>query len=163
MWHLSCSDVDILIAGFYKVVGYPDGSFLSVKKDATPFVTKRCLDGEIARTYRNDQSFTVEITLAQSSPSNDIFMKFYELDCITRNAKFPVFIKDHRGSTLFLSATSWINTVPDITYSNGIETRTWSIQCLGAIENIGGNDDTSLFDDIVNTITGALPQIAGII
>lgn len=164
VWNLSPSDTNILIAGFHHVTGFPDGTIVNIKKDTSPFTTTRTLDGEVARAYRNDQSFTLSLSIVQSSPSNDILMKLYELDTFTQNAPFPVFVKDNRGSTLFLSVDSWIKDLPAVTIGNGVEIRTWEIQCLNSIINIGGNKDgSSILDDITNIVTGALPGVSGLL
>ncbi len=164
VWNLSPVDTQILIAGFHQITGYPDGTIVSIKKDASPFVTTRTLDGEVARTYRNDQTYTMSLSITQSSPSNDILMKFYELDSFIQNALFPVFIKDLKGTTLFMSGESWIKELPPITISNGMDVRTWEIQCLNSVINIGGNNHSAnILDDVINTITGSLPGLAGLL
>lgn len=160
----SPADVEVLLAGFYKVVGFSKGSFLTLDKDINPFTTKRSSDGVVARTHINDDTFTLSITLAQSSPANDILTKLYEIDALTHTGKFPIFIKDTRGTTLFLSLSSWIEKIPEISMSDSLQTRQWVFRCIQNSFNVGGNDHTSsITQDAVNIITGAIPGISRIL
>lgn len=160
----SPTDVEVLLAGFYKVTGFSKGSFISLKKDVNPFTTKRSSDGIAARTHINDDTFTLSLTLAQSSAANDIFTKLYEVDVATQSAKFPVFIKDNLGTTLFLSLSSWIEQVPDVILSDSLQNRTWVLKCVQNSFNVGGNHHkSSIAGEAVRIITGAIPGVSNIL
>ena len=76
-------DVEIVIAGLHTITGVADGTFVSITKDVEPFETERAMDGSIQRIYKHDEGFKLEITLAQSSPSNNILSALYNMDRIT--------------------------------------------------------------------------------
>jgi len=155
----SPSDVIVSIAGLHTVTGYPDGVFVKIQKDTKPFEKTRAMNGEISRIYSQDDGFRLELTLMQSSPSNNVLSVLYNVDLATRIGKFPVIIKDSKGQTNFISLTTWIEQLPDVTFSNGMELRTWVFGCADATIFVGGNDSTSAVDDAIMLGSEALPLI----
>lgn len=160
-----CPDqVNVLVAGFIPLTGFVDGTFISITKDIMPFTPKRTPDGSIARVHHNDQTYTIVITLHNGSESNDLLTKVWQLDEITRTAKFPLIIKDHSGSDLFFSATSWIESPAQIIKSSKVDERIWTIRSAQAFTNIGSNTDpSSLLEDIFNIATAAIPALERLI
>jgi hypothetical protein len=153
----SPEEVTIIIAGIHTVTALSAGKFVSVRKHLSPFEISRSADGEISRTYRNDQSYTVELTLAQSSPSNNVLSMLQAVDLTTKKGLFPIFIKDGSGTTTFVGTTSWISDVPEISFSTNIEERLWTFHCTQGILNIGGSGDQSLIDSILQNAVNAAP------
>lgn len=156
----SPSDVVISLAGMHTVTGYAGETFIKIIKTARPFEKSRAMNGEISRLYTEDSTYRLELTLMQSSPTNNILSMLYNIDSATRVGKFPLFIRDTRGQTTFLSATTWIEQLPDVTFSNGMEMRTWIFGCADASLNIGGNDATSAVEDALLIGTSLLPVIS---
>lgn len=138
------SDVSITIAGLYSVTGFAEGTFVRISKDTQQTTTTRAMDGTMSRIKSPDTGWKVEITLAQSSSANDVFSTFWNVDKVTGMGKFPLFIKDGSGSTMFMASTAWIEEVPDIIFSNQMETRTWRFAATDVLVNIGGNGDGDL-------------------
>lgn len=136
-------DVNILLAGFYQVGGFTEGSFITISKDIQPYKTTRTADGKVARTFIKDDTYTITLNLASTSPANDILTKIYQVDSLTQYGKFPMFIKDNMGTSLFLAPTCWIKQVPDLEFSTKVTDRTWVIQATQCIPNFGGNEDAS--------------------
>lgn len=160
-----CPDeVNVLVAGFISIDGFVDGTFVEVTKDVMPFSAKRTADGQLARLYNNDQTYTITLTLHCGSPSNDLLTKLWQLDEITQKGKFPMLVKDHSGTDLFFSETTWIETLPSISKSASVDSRTWVLRSSQAQINIGSNQDTSsLIQDIINIGISALPGLEGIL
>lgn len=157
----SPKDVFISLAGLHTISGYADGTFVRITKDMKPFSKVRAMDGEMARMYNEDEGFRVEITIAQSSTSNNVLSAIYNVDAATQMGKFPMFIKDSKGQTSFFAATAWIEMIPEVTFSNQLETRTWTFGCSGAALTIGGNNDTRQIEDgllLGSTGLGVLKQ-----
>lgn len=141
----SPSDVSINVALVHTVTGYPyDNTFIRITQPEPSFSYKRSMDGDIARLARNTDFFFVEITLAQTSTSNDFFQAMFNLDRATLRGKFPVYIKDHKGNSTFFAASCWITQTPDVEYSGGMGTRTWTIHCAQGQNYVGGNDALDL-------------------
>lgn len=155
----SPSDVTITLAGIHAVTGYADGTFVRIKKDIKPFAKVRAMDGEIARQYFDDAGYKVELTLMQSSPTNNILSMLYNVDTVTHMGKIPLFIKDTRGQTSFLAGTAWIEEIPEVTFGAELDTRTWVFGCSDVAMTIGGNEDTSAIEDLLLLGSSTLPLL----
>lgn len=161
LYSYSPEDVTILLLGFIPVEGYIDGTFISINKDIPPFTSGMTADGVQSRVHRISSSYTMRLVISNVSPTNDVLTKLWQIDEITKMGKFPILVKDQLGTSLFFSATSWIESPPSLYYSNRITEREWVIKCAEATINIGGNDDASgLINDLLNTVSSATPQIA---
>ncbi len=152
------NDVTITIAGLYSVTGYAEGTFVRISKDTQQITTTRAMDGTMSRVKSPDTGWKVEITLAQSSPANDIFSVLWNVDKVTGMGKFPMLINDGSGSTMFMAATAWIEELPDVVFSSQMETRTWRFAATDATINIGGNDFGGL-SSILGLGSAALPVL----
>lgn len=165
IWNYNPDSVTVLVAGVIPIDGFVDGTFVSIDKDVLPSVAVRTPDGTVARVMNYDQTYTINITLHNGSESNELLTKLWQLDEITGGkGKYPLLIKDHSGSDLFFSTTTWIEKVPTLAKSSGVDQRTWVMRSAFAAINIGGNGDvSSLLEDITNTITSALPALNGVV
>lgn len=155
----SPSDIVVSLAGMHTVVGYADGTFVRILKEMKPFEKQRSMGGEISRIYSQDDAFKVELSLMQSSGSNNILSMLYNIDIATRVGKFPLIIKDSRGQTNFVALTAWVEQVPDVTFSKNLEVWTWTFGCTEATLMIGGNGDTGLIEDALMIGTASLPLL----
>lgn len=157
-------EVYVVIAGILNAEGFAEGSFINIVKDEMPYRSRTTSDGQTVRIYRNNQTYTVELTFHIGSASNDFLTKLWQLDEISQRGKFPLFIKDGNGSDLFFSATSWIEGLPTLNKSTNVDTRTWRIKCSSAVINFGSNNgESGLIEDLLNIATSALPAIEGLI
>lgn len=153
----SPSNVQVLLAGFYQVDGFVSGSFVTISKDIQPYKTTRTSDGQVARTFTKDNTYTVTLRLASTSPTNDILNLIANTDFQTQYAKFPLFVKDSLGTSLFLAPTCWVREMPDMEFSDNISTRTWVIQATQCVTNFGGNEDaSSSLLDLANATLGVI-------
>lgn len=150
-------DVEISIAGLHTVTGVADGTFVNITKDVEPFETERAMDGSIQRIYKHDEGYKLDITLAQSSPSNNIFSALYNMDVATQMGKFPVFVTDTKGSTKFFALTAWVDRIPNVSFSNQLETRTWTLSCAQATITVGGNAEQSALEQALDFGSSMLP------
>ena len=158
--HYSPEDVTILVAGLLQIEGLAEGSFVTISKDTMPFTSVRTTDGQLHRIYVNDQSYTMTLTLMSTSESNDFLTKLWQIDELSKLGKFPMLVKDQLGSSLFFSATSWIESVPDSEFTDNISTRTWVFKCAQAAINIGSNaEESSAITDLLNIASSALPGL----
>lgn len=155
----SPNDVSITIAGIYSVTGFAEGTFVKITKDTQTVSVTRAMDGTMSRIKSPDTGWKVEITLAQSSSGNDILSTLWNVDKVTGMGKFPLFIKDGSGSTMFLAATAWIEELPDVIFSNQMETRTWRFQATDATINIGGNHENLDLSSVLGLGAMALPAL----
>lgn len=160
----SPEDVTVLLAGVKPIQGFIDGTFVEIEKNTQTFQTYRSADGRIARKKDNDFSYTVRLTLMSTSASNDVLDYLAKVDQLTSMGKVPLIIKDQLGSTLFFSATTWVETIPTITFSTSIGERTWVLRSSQAISTVGGNEDASdLLEDTANIVLSSLPILEGLL
>lgn len=157
LYTYSPSDVTVSIAGLHTVTGYVDGTFVRIIKNIRPFETQRAMDGTLERLYHFDEGYRLELTLAQSSPTNNLLSVLHNIDTVSRRMKFPVVIRDGLGQTSFFSGTTWIESIPEVAFSNGMSERTWVFACANAALNIGGNGTTSAVEDSVLLAASVLP------
>ncbi|MNF84770.1 hypothetical protein D3C84_671480 [compost metagenome] len=163
LMHYSPEDITILVAGFIPISGLIDGTFVTISKDLAVFSTARTSDGQVARLYSNDSTYTITITLQNTAESNDILTKLWQVDEISQMGKFPLMIKDQLGTSLFFSTTSWIESVPTMEYSTNISDRVWVIRSSQAVINFGANQErSSAIQDLANIVASSLPILEGL-
>lgn len=160
-----CPDeVNVLVAGFIPLQGFVDGTFISVTKSIQPFQSQRTADGTVSRLYNRDATYDIAITLVNSSGSNDVLTKLWQLDEITQRGKFPLLIKDLSGTDLFFATTAWIEQTPAMVKSVSTDERTWMLKASQAYINVGGNEDVSgILNDLTNLAASALPTLEGVL
>jgi len=157
-------DVTVVIAGLATVDGFATGTFISIDKDVAPYTSVRTPDGMTARLHNNDQTYTIQLTLHIGSSTNELLTKLWLADEITNKAKFPIFIKDHSGTDLFFSTTTWIEGLPTLSKSDHVDTRVWTLRSSQAVVNYGTNgEQSSDVDDLIKAIIGSIPAIEGLL
>ena len=157
----SPEDVTVLLGGFHQLSGFAEGTFLTISKASPIYITRESSDGVVSRTHRNSQVYDVSLILHQASESNQTLAYTARLDELTNMGKFPLLIKDQLGSTMFFSMTSWIESIPDSSFSTDVETRTWNIKCSQAVFNLGGNESaSSTTEDFLNGALGLAPGLS---
>lgn len=134
------AQVSVSLAGLYTIEGYANGTFLEISKDTKPYSNQTAMDGEVSRLFLKDDNFTIHLTLAQSSLSNNILSALHSVDLATQLGKFPILIQDKSGTTKFFSTNAWIESYPDASFGNSLDTRQWTIQCSNGVYALGGND-----------------------
>jgi hypothetical protein len=154
----SPSDIDLLIGG-YKVTGWKS---INIKKDAASYIFIRGIRGKNTRVRNYNKSALIEIVLAQTSATNDIFSEVHRKDIVDNDydelntadcARLEISLKDRSGTSVFQSEDAYIVSYPDVTFSDNFEDRSWKIQCLTTnVFTVGGNlrPATGLIDSIFN-------------
>lgn len=149
-------DVSVNIAGLYDISGFSDGTFIELSKEVAPYSYSSAMDGETTRTFVNDSNYRVTLTLAQSSPSNNILNALHAVDVATQLGKFPLMIRDRSGTTNFFSPNVWIENVPNVTFGKDMDTRKWVFNCSECTLLVGGSEKNTVAD-----ILGLLPTLQG--
>ena len=158
--HYVPSKVTASILGLIPIKGFVEGTFINISKETRPFETRRSLDGEVGRIHRKDDRYIVEITLAQSSESNNVLTSLFNIDSSTGMGMFPLFIKDGSGTTTFIAADAHVVSLPEAGFSDGIESRIWNIECSNAVYNLGGNGDMKDLENFLSTTSSVLPLLS---
>lgn len=123
--------------------GYADGTFIMVERSNDAFSKVSGADGIISRAKSNDLSGTITITLAQTSPSNDILSALAKLDEMTNSGIFAVAVADFSGSTVCGAAFAWIRKSSNAEFSKEIGNREWVIDCADLDMIVAGNTGVS--------------------
>ena len=125
--------------------GRADGEFVKITREAAAFSSKVGCDGDVTRSRMNDNRAKVEITIMQTSPSNDIFSAQHILDKLTPNGDgiMPLFIKDNNGRSLFTAEHAWIENDPETAFDREAGTRVWVLECARLRSFIGGSGEVA--------------------
>lgn len=154
----SPGDVKLTIAG-YQVVGWQS---ISISRTVKGFNVVRGIRGKHTRVPNRDSSASIQFSLAQFSPSNDVLSYIHELDIEEGTARIALTLKDGSGGSVFSTNEGYIIGYPTTTYSGGFEYRNWEIFCQSTdTYRVGGNTrpSTSLFDSAVNEATDYISNI----
>lgn len=128
-----------IIVGGHIVSGLDDGEFVKVTRNNDAYTTKVGADGEASRTKNNDKSGTIEITLLQSSASNDVLSGFALADEINNGGQVPVLMRDANGTTVVATDSAWVKKMPDLSMGKELGNRTWVLECGSMDIFVGGN------------------------
>jgi hypothetical protein len=131
--------VAVSVAGI-PVTGFADGTFISADYTNDAFTIVTGADGESTFVENADQSGTIEITLKESSDSNDVFSALHATDRADLNGIVPIFIKDTNGRDTFLAAEARIMKQATGEKGNDLSDRTWVFGCLKLEMFAGGNN-----------------------
>lgn len=119
--------------------GFADGTFVSVIRSNDAFTKVTGADGVTSRSKSSDKSGELTITLAQTSPSNDILSALATLDELSSLGVVAIAVKDISGRSLFASGNAWIRKVPDSAFGKEIDNREWVFDCADLAPFVGGN------------------------
>lgn len=128
----------IITFGGVPILGYADGTFVSVTPSNDRFSKAIGADGEVARTKSNDNTHEVTITLIQSSLSNSYLSGILNADRLTNEGVLPLSITDLSGTTLMFWKDAWIRTDPDVEFSKETGERAWVFDTGQAAVNVIG-------------------------
>lgn len=129
-----------VIFGNVIISGYAPGNSIKVTMNTDLYNQQIGADGEGARARINDDSATVEITLMQTSASNDELSAIAILDKNTGDGVFPLLLKDPNGNTVYSTNCAYISKLPDSEFGTEITSRTWILMTPKMdVAFIGGN------------------------
>lgn len=126
----------IITFGGVPITGFADGTFVQIDPNAEMWIKKVGADGEVIRSQSNDNTHTVQITLQQSSASNDYLSTCMNADKLTGMGMLPLSITDLNGTTLHFWPQAWIQTDPSYGFAKEVTDRQWT---LHTGQEIGGN------------------------
>lgn len=129
----------IISVGGVNISGFADGTFLEITADTQQFTKVIGADGFATRVKTNNYGGVLTITLAQSSPSNDVLSALLNADRVSNSGVVPILIRDITGTTIIFSASGWIQQLPDTAYGNTINNRAWVFDLAEMDVFIGGN------------------------
>jgi len=141
----------VLSFGGIPISGYADGTFINVARESDSFTKTSGADGVVSRAKSNDKSGMVTVTLAQTSPSNDILSSIAQLDEKLNTGVLPLICKDNSGRSLFAANNAWIRKPADAPFGKEIDNREWTIDCENLENFIGGNSDAAIIPNFLQS------------
>lgn len=133
------SKVNLYLAGIYQTTGFSPNSVIKISRNSNYFETFTGGVGSVERMKNTDTTYTIEISLSQTSPSNTVLNALATLDYTTGSLIFPIFAKDSSGESIFLSGSCWVERPAEAVFKKDIEERTWVIKCHEMIFGLAGN------------------------
>jgi len=103
----------IITLGGVPISGYTDGTFVNVTANSERWTRKVGADGEVNRALSNDNTSTIDITLLQTSLSNDYLRTVEAADALTGLGMLPLLITDLNSGRIRFWPQAWIATEPD--------------------------------------------------
>ena len=125
--------------------GYEVGGFESITATIVPekFKIIKGIRGQHTRVKTFDQSGEIQIRLLQTSPMNDLLSDILNADIAQQAGRLAIQLKDRSGDSLIISDSAFIMGLPsDITYSDGLNSRVWTIRMLTCEAKVGGNSSS---------------------
>lgn len=153
-------DVSLIVAGIHQVTGFSPESIIRIIKDESYFKSFKSPSGKTERIKIPDKTYTLEISLSQTSPSNAVLTGLATLDHITSTAMFPIFAKDSSGESLFLAGSCWIEVPAEAVYTKDIEERVWTLKCTEMVFGLAGNGGSDILSNL-GQFTTILGQAGG--
>jgi hypothetical protein len=132
----------VLTVGGTPINGYADGTFIQVARSADSFSKVSGADGVVSRARSRDKSGEITITLAQTSPSNDVLSALHTLDETTGAGVVPVQCKDNSGRSVHFAAFAWVRKPADTEYGKEISDREWVLDCADLDPLVAGNPNS---------------------
>jgi hypothetical protein len=121
--------------------GYAPGVFMKISQDGPSFKIVKGADGSITRCATNEPGTKLTINLAQTSASNAIFSKMWNLDIGGLNGDgIGTFVgSDMNGTSVFESEAFWVMQPPEKGYGVEIGDTVWECYCCAVERLDGGN------------------------
>jgi hypothetical protein len=119
------SSVILLVSGL-SISGWDR---IAITPNSPVFRQIRGIRGKNTRTRIKDTSATVVIEVPQTELINEVFSKIVEADSVIGNVRLELTLKEMTGSTLFTTTVAYIDSRPEVVYTDKMEKRVWTIRC----------------------------------
>lgn len=155
------SEVRVLLAGLYSITGFAEDSSVAVSKVESPSSSSSNMSGGVQRTMTADRRYNVTLSLLSTSPSNDLLNALFSIDQASGRLLLPIYIEDGSGTSKFTALECWVQDVPEMSFTSGIETRTWTLMCAEGVFGLGGNSqDRSILEQAAQ-LSSIISQVGG--
>lgn len=152
----------VLQLGGYTVEGFADGTFISIEPESKYLTSKRTSSGYISRTLKKTQIKKLKLSLHQTSESNSILNTLFNLDLAFADAIVPAFLKDYSTGTSIIIGQLWIDSLPTMSYANGLETWDWELCFTTDIISISGGEGESAYEQFLSVLSSGIPSILNV-
>jgi hypothetical protein len=129
----------IISVGGIPMSGFADGTFVSIMRSEDAYSKINGADGVTSRAKSSDKSGEMTLTLAQTSPSNDVLSGIALADELTNGGVVPIIVKDASGRTNYFSGNGWIRKTPEAAFGKEVDNREWTFDLADLDVFAGGN------------------------
>lgn len=105
---------------------------ISTSRDLPDFKTVNGIRGKNTRVRNRNTAASVEITLLETSPTNQIFNDIVALDKEIGGARLSFILKDTLGTEVFYSDEAYIEGIANREYAAELGERVWIVRCLSS-------------------------------
>ena len=128
-----------VIVGGKSLSGFGDNTFVKISRNEQAFNLKIGVDGEGSRAKSNNFSGKIEVTLMQTSASNDVLSAYALTDQLSNKGIVPILVRDNNGTTLATALSAWVQKLPETEFNKEVGMRTWIFETDNLELNVGGN------------------------
>lgn len=129
-----------LVVGAKIITGYAEGTFIKGGRSADTWKKQVGASGEVVRSKTSDLTGEFEITLLQTSESNDWLSALAKLDETANAGAVPLLLMDMNGTTICAAKTCWVRKPSDVEFEKGNATeRKWTLDTDELEYFVGGN------------------------
>lgn len=123
------------------ITGASDGEFLRISREQDSVNFRRGVKGAM-RTRWLHRDLNIEMTLLQTSQSNDVLTRLLaaDEDAMDNSQLFGINITDKSGRSTHYSGQAFITTLPDQGFSTEGDSLTWTLYAVDAMSHVGGGD-----------------------
>jgi hypothetical protein len=114
--------------GGISFTGYAKDTFVKIGRISDQFMSEAGASGEVARALNADKRGMMEVTLIQTSVTNDALSTQLIVDENTGNGALPLLVTDLRGTTLFSARNAWIKKYAESEYGQTVAGRAWTFE-----------------------------------
>jgi hypothetical protein len=119
----------IMTWGGIPIEGGGDGDKISIAPTGDDWTMQVGTDGEVIRSYQNNLSGRVTLTLIYGAPINAFLSAIARQDRLTGDGVFPLSITDLRGNSLFSAESAWIMKRPEVPLGRDAGSVEWALDC----------------------------------
>ena len=130
----------IVSVGGQPITGFAQGSKVTLERDEDAFTKYIGVDGEVSRSKNCNKAGTATITLAQTSPSNDLLSELAANDEAANTGVVPLLVRDLNGTTLAAAPDAWVRKMPSTAFGKEIGDREWVLDCGRLNLFVGGSN-----------------------
>lgn len=130
--------IDLVIAG-HRVSGVAAGTFITVSYRTDSDALTVGADGLSAYARSKDRSATITVVLMPNSASNDVLTGLWYGQ--STGLVYPTAMIDRNGRTEGAAPGCRISKLPDVSYADAVETRTWTILADNWQSFVGGSPE----------------------
>lgn len=142
VYSYSAGEVSLVISGT-QIAGFDT---IQVVTNPELYYMVKGMNGQHTRVRSYDTAATIQITLPQTSFSNDVLSTFLQNDYRRPTGALEIQVKDNSGRYLFNSVSGFIRGYADATFEEDITTRVWVVDCLQSTVYLGSSASQNIFD-----------------